>query len=320
MSLIDEHRAARKDSSLAVMHEFKLRFKRGSKTIYGFVEGKDDPCFYRGFVESRIPSEWKTELWPSGNKDCVISLFEKFDWRVFNKQQVLFFVDRDLSEFTNEPTPVSDNFYVTDNYSIENDVVNSNVCDRLLREICGFSHMKYDDSDKIISQFDSQLNAFQSAMIPVMSNIVYWRNNNLKACLDDIIMKHMFSIKKGKLVQKSNPKNKANEIVYIHEQCNLPVQNHPEINTTIVKYKNENLEKKFIRGKYILWFAVEYCISIHRDCLTLDFVNIADKPKVGINLSQSNGISQIAPRCRMPVSLSDFFDKTLNEYVKKIAA
>lgn len=320
MNLIDEHRASRKDCSLAVMHEFKLRFKRGSKTIYGFVEGKDDPCFYRGFIESRIPPDWKSELWPSGNKDSVKNLYSKFDWRVFSKEQVLFFVDRDLSEFTGEQIPNELNFYVTDNYSIENDVVQSNVCDRLLREICGFTHISHDDADKISAQFDTQLAVFQSAMIPIMSNIVYWRSQNMKACLDDIHMKHLFAIKEGKLVQKDRPKNKDNQIIYIHEQCNLPLQTHPDINATAQKFRNENLDSKFIRGKYILWFAVEYCISIHRDCLTLDFVNITEKPKVGINLSQSNGITQIAPRSRMPISLSDFFNKTIDKYIQKMAA
>jgi hypothetical protein len=105
MSLISEHRKSRANKSRIVLHEFKIRFKKNSNTIYGFVEGKDDPSFYRGFIDNNIPDNWHVELWCAGGKDNVLDIYSNFDWRSFHKRQILFFIDRDLSEFTKESIP-----------------------------------------------------------------------------------------------------------------------------------------------------------------------------------------------------------------------
>lgn len=315
MSLISEHRKTRENKSRIALHEFKNRFKKDSKTIYGFVEGKDDPCFYRGFLDNSIPEDWNVELWPSGGKDSVFEIYSTFDWRSFNKNQILFFVDKDLSEFTNRSIPNKNNIFTTDNYSIENDIVNSNTCDRILREICGFTELKYDDSDKIKDLFDKQLELFQKALIPVMSNIISWRMENRKACLNDICMKHLFKIEKGVLLEISKPKNKESKIVYIHDQCNLEVNNKESITEIVIAFEKEYHYRKFTRGKYLLWFLVEFCLSIHKDYNNLPSVMITKKPKMVVSLSQSNAIAIVGLRCKIPKTLREFLENTINKYV-----
>ena len=119
----------------SVYHEFLLRYKKSEKSIYSFFEGNDDPSFYRGFLEYVIPSDTKLFIWPSGNKDRVIQLYDSFDWSRFSKQQILFFLDRDLSELLNHSLPNDTNVYITDNYSIENDIVTLNTLDRVFKEL-----------------------------------------------------------------------------------------------------------------------------------------------------------------------------------------
>jgi hypothetical protein len=218
MILISEHRKSRANKSKIVLHEFKVRFKKNSDTIYGFVEGKDDTCFYRGFIENSIPDNWNVELWNVGGKNGVLEIYSNFDWRSFHRGQILFFIDRDLSEFTGESIPNKLNIFVTEKYSIENDIVNQNTCERVLREVCGFSELEYEQSDKIKRHFKEQLVHFQKLLIPVMSNIIIWKINHEKACLDNICMKHAFKIKNGVLYEIPRPKNKDNIVQYIHEQ------------------------------------------------------------------------------------------------------
>ena len=315
MSLIVEHRAARKDKAKIVLHEFKIRFKKNSNIIYGFVEGKDDPSFYRGFIENTIPGDWSIDLWSVGGKDGVIEIYSCLDWRIFNKHQIVFFIDKDLSEFTEEATPKDINIYVTDNYSIENDIVNANTCDRVLREVCGISELSHEKSDKIKTQYIKQLELFQRSLIPVMSNIVVWRKNNMRANLNDIYMKHAFCITKGHLTKKSKPNGCDNLVKYIHTQCNLLVTNEKSASDIAIEFEKNQHYKRYTRGKYLLWFFVEFCLSIYRDYKNLGFVKIDNKPKMTTNLSQSNAIVLIAPRCRMPLSLKIFFENTIEKYV-----
>jgi hypothetical protein len=116
------------------------------------------------------------------------------------------------------------NIYVTEKYSIENNIVNQNTCERVLREICGFAETEKEFED--------------------------------------------------------------------HKQ-----------------YKN------YTRGKYLLWFLVEFCLSIHKDYNKLEFVKIKKKAKMVTTLSQSNAIALIAPRCKIPKTLKIFFKNTIVKYV-----
>lgn len=315
MSLISEHRTSRANKSLIVPHEFKIRFKKHSNTIYGFVEGKNDLCFYCGFIDNNIPDGWDVKLWSVGGKDNVLKVYSSFDWRRFQKSQILFFIDRDLSEFTKESIPNKINIFVTEKYSIENDVVNESTCDRVLREVCGFAELEYESSHKIKMQFNEQLERFQISLIPVMANIITWKRNNRKACLNDIYMKHVFKITNGVLSEISRPKNKENVVQYIHHQCNLEITNEESVTEIVNNFKDNKHYKKFIRGKYLLWFLVEFCLSIHKNYNALSFVKIERKPKMTINVSQSNAIVVIGTRCKIPPSLKSFFEDTVEKYV-----
>ena len=130
MSILGVHAEAL-GSELTVYHEFLTRYKKTAMCVYGFVEGKDDPSFYRGAIEHMLPKEWTVDLWSVGNKDKVIQLYADFDWVRFPKNRVVFFIDRDLSEFLKETLPVQNNVYITDKYSIENDIVSRDTCDRV---------------------------------------------------------------------------------------------------------------------------------------------------------------------------------------------
>ena len=315
MSLIAEHRSARNAKAMIVLHEFKIRFRKNSRVIYGFVEGKDDHCFYRGFIENAIPNDWSIELWGAGGKDSVIEIYSKLDWRRFKKQQIVFFIDNDLSYFTGESIPKDINVYVTDNYSIENEIVNPNTCDRVLREICGFSELNQDISKNIESHFKEQLSCFQKSLIPIMANIIFWKKNNIKANLNDICMKHIFSVRRGFLERKSNPKGHGNIIEYIHRQCNVQQANDTQYTNIAREFEEKAYYKKFTRGKYLLWFLVEFCLSVYNDCSKLKFAEIKNKPKMTINMSHSNAIILIGTRAKMPLSLKCFFANTIDKYV-----
>ena len=95
--MIDIHANAL-NSKISCHHEFLSRYSKTKRVVYGFVEGKDDPCFYRGFIDSVISNKWEVELWAAGNKEQVYNIYKNIDWRHFSKKRICFFVDRDLSD------------------------------------------------------------------------------------------------------------------------------------------------------------------------------------------------------------------------------
>jgi|SRR5271170_6663971 len=101
--MIDIHSAAL-DSMVSSYHEFLARYSKSAKSVYGFGEGKEDPCFYSGFIDLMLPEGWEVELWAAGNKAQVYRIHSLINWRRISKKRVCFFVDRDLSAIVPEKT------------------------------------------------------------------------------------------------------------------------------------------------------------------------------------------------------------------------
>ena len=137
------------DGPNVAYHEFLLYYRTGEQIVYGFVEGRDDPSFYRGLIESILPVGWKVKIIISGNKEKVYRAFDEMDWSRFPKKRVCFFVDRDLSEFLGGENHSGDNLYVTDNYSIENDFVTFETMESMLEDVYGVIGLNPKENESI---------------------------------------------------------------------------------------------------------------------------------------------------------------------------
>lgn len=316
MNMLDVHALARQ-GAVPVLHEFKLRYSKDAHVVYGFVEGKQDPCFYRGFVDHVLPEGWEVELWPAGSRNNVYQLYANLDWRCFPKRRVCFFVDRDLSDLLQEQLQQDDNIYITPGYSIENEAATKGVCKRVLSEVFGLSIVSHDELDAIGELFQEQLESFFKAMIPVMAWILHWRTGKKTASLSNIEMKHMFSIDKGVLASNATPKQRTNVVEYMHAQCDVPFDSRADITSCMAICRLKKNYQRFTRGKYVLWFVVEFCRSIHSSAPSF-FSSVAKQPRVNVVLSQGNAVTLVAPRCRVPASLRRFLNVTFCAYIHDV--
>lgn len=314
MAMLAIHAAAL-SSNISSYHEFLARYSKTAKVVYGFVEGKDDPCFYRGFVELLIPTSWRVELWPAGNKDRVYAIHNDIDWRRFPKSRVCFFVDRDLSDLIPEALPQDNNIYVTSGYSIENDVVDKTTCHRTLTELCGFANANHGDLEAVCELFERELESFLQSMVPIMAWILLWRRAGMRPNLNNIQLRDIFALENGRLRSKPTPKGKANVTVYLHEKCNVVYTPGGEIASMLAEFSRKKIYRNFTRGKYVLWFLVEFCNAAHRDATAL-FNGMSKPPKMQVNLSCFNGIAVIGARARIPASLRTFIQSTFCTYIE----
>lgn len=155
-------------------------------------------------------------------------------------------------------------------------------------------------------------------MVPIMSWIVHWRRNGLKASLNDICMNHLFKIEKGKLKSINSVKGHKETTTYIHSQCKLTVDANYNTRKGCSEFRERNRHKKYTRGKYLLWFLCEFCLSIHKDCLKIATIqSIKTQPKNSANLSHSNAMVLISSRFRVPESLNKFLQNTVKCYIAR---
>jgi hypothetical protein len=317
MSLKEIHDQAL-SNKISCYHEFLSRYSRTKKIVYGFVEGKEDPSFYRGFIESLIPDDWDLELWSAGSKERVYQVHKNIDWRRFSKKRVCFFVDRDLSDIIPEKLEKDTNIYVTNGYSIENDVVNRRCCKRVLTEVCGFSKFSHGEVDQICDLFENELEKFYLAMIPIMAWILYWRRKKIKAYLNSIEMKDLFSFVDGQLHSKPSPKRKAGVEEYIHSQCNIAIEKQIDISLYEAEFRNKKIYRKLTRGKYAFWFLIQFCLSARQSAKIL-IKSCQTIPSMNVSLSLTNGMTVIGNRARLPHSLRRFLNETFIQYIAEKA-
>ena len=123
-SFIEVHEQALAEVDEAY-HTFLLLYSASNKCVYGFCEGKDDPTFYQSLIESKLPNHWKVKIIPAGGKKKVIQAYHAFNWVRLNKEEICFYIDRDLDDYLGQRQQPENNVYITDDYSIENSIYDS---------------------------------------------------------------------------------------------------------------------------------------------------------------------------------------------------
>ncbi len=308
--------AAALSAKIAAYHEFLSRYSKKASVVYGFVEGKTDPSFYQGFIEQLLPSDWQCELWPAGNKEQVYRIHRDIDWRRFPKTRVCFFVDRDLTDLIPEKVKIDKNIFVTDGYSIENDVVRRGTCRRLLTEVFGLHAAIHDELDQVCDMFEVELEKFFVAMIPIMAWVLLWRRTKQRANLNDIAMRDLFVVGAGRLNALPRPRGKATLVEYIHEKCGVKLDPAADIASHEAEVRRTAVYRRFTRGKFVFWFMVEFCRSVHSAAVAI-FPSLLKVPKINVTVSSTNGMTIVGNRARIPNSLRAFIANTFTVYVTK---
>lgn len=314
MTMLQIHMDALNSVS-AAYHEFLLRYKANENIVYGIVEGKEDPMFYRGLIERHLPEGWEVELVPAGCKDNVLRAKDAFDWSRFSPRRICFFVDRDLSDYISEGATSGENVYVTDNYSIENDAVNLGVLKRLLTEVLSISDLKPLEWEVIEQRFSSSLAVFQDSMAPIMAQIVLWRRDGKRPCLNDIRPKDFFVFVDGGIRLRNEFESALSRLQHAGACIKLQPSQHTEVSGAEAEFRQHKGAERFVRGKYLLWFLVEFALEIHRSISVL-IRRLKDSPKVRISISPANAMVVLAPRVRCPRSLQEFLERTYGQYIR----
>ncbi|MBF0337441.1 MAG: DUF4435 domain-containing protein [Nitrospirae bacterium] len=304
-----------RDTQKPFYHEFLMRWSKKAMCVYGFVEGKDDLSFYRGKINDRLPGQWKVDLLVVRNRDNVIALYKGFDWTRYPKKQIAFFIDRDLSDFLNESLPDDINVYITDNHSIENYFVDRETCYRVITEVCCLSSLEDDSLDKILEIFDEQRLVFQDKMVTVMAWCIYWMRKGEKAYFDNIDMGDIFAINEGRVQMLPFPNKMFSTIEeYIHNKSKVPYASYIDITKVEDEFTDQNRHLRFVRGKYMLWFFLEFILSVYTNISKFS-KKFTQPPKMHVNLNETNAAILVAPMSRIPESLSRFIERTYITYI-----
>lgn len=317
MSFIQEIKDARNGKTVPLTYFLSDGDMSNKNVCYGFVEGKDDPSFYRTKIKQYIPEEGWIKFFPCGGKSTVKYTYERLNERgLLSNKRIIFFIDRDISDIVlDNDLIISDLVYITDYYSIENSIVSFTAIIDTLQDVMGFSLLSANDINIIKGLYESQIQVFQSLMLPIMANICYWKRNGINGNYHNYCINKLFSILNGCIHLILSP---MEQLQNFYQSSGVDFYENYD-STRVGAELNLIIEKKaesaIIRGKYLSQFFVMFCNSIFSDCNKLK-INKSHKGR----LLGNNDIMQVtAPRTHTPKSLAEFITSTISQYYQSIS-
>lgn len=302
MNQVEELREELKEYTVAFTQLIGEYASKTNNQIFCLVEGKDDPAFYRYQAEKCLSQDYHISWIKCCGKKQVKATYDLIDWEIYSKDRILFFMDRDLSDYVKDESIVQDvNVYITDYYSIENNIACKEVFDRILEEVLG-PELSADDRKKLSEQYESQRILFENEMLFAMANIIYWKNKGVSpANYKNIKIKKLISVSLGKV----SVRNQEECLKYIYESSQVPLDVYDEKQVLhIMKCIKDNGDmRKVLRGKYLAEFFALYCTQL---CSDSDSMGLVMKKR---QVSMIDFFEVVAPRCVRIESLRSFWNR-----------
>ena len=307
MGLVDELRKLKKSNQVTYMN-FLKGLNKSKPSVHVFYEGKTDNGFYGSLIRREIPNEVTVKTYVCGNKNEVYKTREKLLVRTYPNDSLIFLVDKDLDDLIPIQRVDSQDIFVTEYYSIENYLVNDNVfsqtCSELYKLDAGTEQLEL-----ITAEFKKACKTYSEAVLVVMAWVLCCRRLQLKPKLNNIKMSDLFSINES--LEVLNIKSNSEMISYLHDKAKVDATIFEQYISDVVDELKAVEPLNFIRGKYHLWFFVEF-LSMAK--LTLEKANQTNI-KMHFNLNHSTALDFLGPRLRNPKKLSEFCQNNCAQFV-----
>lgn len=306
-------------STAPIYMDFLHRYDPKKKQVFAFYEGKEDSCFYSFVLKKFIDKDCALEEIVAGCKNNVIKLQKNFDWKVLDKKQIIFFIDRDLSYWLDENICYDENVFVTKGYSVENYVVNSEGFRAWLTRYEGFSIATKKEIEAMVAEYTIVIEKFKKKIMSIMAKAVVAKRHNSSIKLGD------FKISKDKSIFFSLHENHIHFEIKIEdkilEKWKITDEHCSEITKQIECFE-KNIEFYSVRGKWLLCFMAEVgeYMRLNFDKFAPSLVRVdpfIKKLSHTCHVSTSQCFSVIAPYCIEPIppELQNFLDKTYKLYM-----
>lgn len=125
-------------SDIVALHQFRILYDEGHHAYHFFFEGEEDALYYMP-VARRHTLVKELHLYDCGGKKNVAEVREAIKTEGYDEKRCLFFIDRDFDDLLGTQISIDSDTYLTDGYSIENDVSTIESVRIILAEIIGLS-------------------------------------------------------------------------------------------------------------------------------------------------------------------------------------
>jgi len=316
MNILQKHEKALRKPNIAY-HNFLNRYKSGEIAIYIFCEGEEDIGYYSHAILQSFPEVMIIKSYVGG-KENVIELSSCFDWERFSKNQILFFVDRDMSYWLDTYKDLSDNIYVTDEYSFENDIVKENYFIAFLEELCGFANASEEELGNIRSFYRKKWENFVSGSKYVMAALAISLKYTNEHLAKNFNHKKIIKIKREGVWVEEYQERPLKDYVDMIFKIDSAYQE--EIHDLMKKFDEEK-ENYSVRGKWVLSFLVKmlnHFVQEGKSYAPSLYMEGIPRPKCLWSMEEEHAAALLSTRITIVESLRVFCDTHVSQYFKEM--
>jgi len=306
MAFLDQLRSARL-APVAVMQQFVLYYRADPEGIFAFIEGADDRHFLQYELQSRSQGGLANFITCNG-KAGVLRALDNVSRLYPAVQRALFFVDRDFDDFiAPQLARTHPQLYITDWYSIENDVVNEGA---LRTVFCQLGNLAGNDArlDAIIRRFDAAHRRFAVILRRYLAAAIVFLRAGREVHLNNIDLGRALRLDPdcGPILNR----HRVADIAAMAGLADVAI----DVAATRMQMRALLLPrvKLWLRGKFELWFFVRFV-----DCVS---ARLRGQPVGGGRtfpraelLTVGNAVQVLAGRVPYPDSLLQFLDRTVGD-------
>ena len=287
----------------------KQQYSESSNTIFVVVEGKDDIAYYGIKTSLYQNNPCKFKIISAGNRKKVVSTYDAINWEQYSKSRIIFIVDRDLSDFTGERTPIDENIYITDKYSIENDLCTFSTYLNALKYLGGLNKINELDESILLEFYEKCESDFFSLSDKIMGLILYWKLNGVPANYSSINCATFIDIDTTGLHVKDYS-SQSEFIRFICDKSDVTYDDNISIDDYVNILKASSSPEAYTRGKYLLHFFVTILnfTSDNSDII----LDTKQKGKMVFSIGVKDAIAKLSSVMPFPESLHIFFNKFAN--------
>lgn len=293
-------------SDIAALHQFKILYDPIQSPYHFFFEGEEDSLFFMPEARRHILNN-VAHIYDCGGKRNVIRIRDDIKTDGYNINSCLFFVDRDYDDFLGTQIALDDHTYITDHYSVENDISSIQAARVLMADVLRISQADPEFS-RIEAAFTESYRAFH---LEVRSLIGWILAAKEEKCSPNL--RNTNGLKN--IVTLNGTKPTLSKKGFLEFKKKVVVNGKlPSIHATLKWSRRLDLGAAgiWVRGKYDIWFFHSLMLAV------LAEANLRRKAAGGkaitipASLRDGRIFEVLGGRVPVPTSLQAFYAKKLN--------
>jgi hypothetical protein len=285
---------------VAIRQRFRIEYNSARADVYAFFESTDDDTFYRRYIVHRMQPEGRLRAYFCGNKQSVWYHYEfaEQEDKLFN---TLFFVDKDLDDFTGHALPVRKQIFVTDYYSIENYICTEQAVASILEQVI-FLPDEQDSYSTIVHEFRDGLEEFARLFRPLFAEIILMRQHNRLVLFSDFGDGLSPCFKMVGLRTRPLP----NWTETFRARCKYEITELPPSDVEAMELSlAAKATSEWLRGKFALWFFLHFIENLWLSLVGKP-INDRKKIKKTVDLKADTIFLTMQGRHPIPKNLEQF--------------